>query len=103
MEKAYQEGAQIIMMIDMQMLEDRTSYSYADLFTTSHWIVYEGGLKFLDKKGNKVNDIDEAEKVSFHFFTWGRNPQKGFLNVLSLPYISIACFKSTFYGYIICK
>lgn len=69
MEKAYQEGAQIIMMIDMQMLEDGVSYSYADLFTTSHWIVYEGGLKFLDNKGNRVNDIDKAKKyllISLH-------------------------------------
>ena len=28
------------------MFENKVSYSYMDLFTKSHWVVYEGGLTF---------------------------------------------------------
>ena len=42
MERAHKEGATILMMIDSQMFENVVSYSYMDLLTKSHWIVYEG-------------------------------------------------------------
>ena len=101
MENAYKNGAEIIMVIDSQMFDDIVSYSYNDLFTKSHWIVYEGNLKFYDKQGRDTTSIKDAASLSFDFFTWGMEPN-GIMVTLHHPKISIDCFKSTFYGYVVC-
>ena len=97
MDNAYKKGAQIIMMIDSQMFDDIVSYSYNDLFTKSHWIVYEGGLTFYDAEDEIVEDFCNATRLVFRFVTWGKSPTDSSL-LLKHGNISIACFKSTFYG-----
>lgn len=97
MDNAYKKGAQIIMMIDSQMFDDIVSYSYNDLFTKSHWIVYEGGLTFYDAEDEIVEDFCNATRLAFRFVTWGKSPTDSSL-LLKHGNISIACFKSTFYG-----
>ena len=69
MERAHKEGATVL-MIDSQMFDDIVSYSYKDLFTKSHWIVYEGGLKFLNESNNTVTDLKEATRIFFNFATF---------------------------------
>ena len=75
MDNAYKKGAQIIMMIDSQMFDDIVSYSYNDLFTKSHWIVYEGGLTFYDAEDEIVEDFCNATRLVFRFVTWGKVQQ----------------------------
>ena len=85
------------------MFDDIVSYSYNDLFTKSHWIVYEGGLTFYDAANKPVKEIGKATTLAFKFATWGENPDNSIDNLLYKGRISVACFKCTFYGYIICK
>ena len=112
MEIKHNQGHQILMMIDSNMIENTRSYSYSDIFNNSHWVVYEGGLNFFDEKGDITNSLDEIKNVSFKIFTWGYNPHNGYKDetnkipasryiLLKSDYkISSDCFKSTFYGYI---
>ena len=102
MERAHKEGATVL-MIDSQMFDDIVSYSYKDLFTKSHWIVYEGGLKFLNESNNTVTDPKEAIRIFFNFATWGVAPSNSHENLENENNISVSCFKSTFYGFIICR
>ena len=103
MEKAHKEGATVLMMIDMQMFDNIVSYSYKDLFTKSHWIVYEGGLKLLNESNNAVTDLKETTRIFFNFVTWGVAPSNSHENLENENNISVSCFKSTFYGFIICR
>ena len=103
MEKAHKEGATVLMMIDMQMFDDIVSYSYKDLFTKSHWIVYEGGLKLLNESNNAVTDLKETTRIFFNFATWGVAPSDSNKHLKNKKNISVSCFKSTFYGFIICR
>ena len=100
MQAAHKAGATVLMMVDSQMFDNKVSYSLSDLFKYSHWIVYEGGLKFYDAANKSIDDIDKATKLSFKFATWGYAPQKS-LSLLKHGGISTKCFKSTFYGYIV--
>ena len=101
MEQAHKDGATVLMMIDSQMFDDIVSYSYNDLLTKSHWIVYEGGLTFYDAANKPVEDIDKATKLVFKFATWGNDSLKS-SSLLKYGVITPECFKSTFYGYIVC-
>ena len=103
MEQAHNDGATVLMMIDSQMSDDIVSYSYNDLFTKSHWIVYEGGLKFYDAANKLAKDIAKATTLAFKFATWGVAPSSSHENLLNQNNISVSCFKSTFYGFIICR
>lgn len=112
MEKKHLGGSKIMMMIDSNMIENVTSYSYSDVFNNSHWVVYEGGLSFLDSENKKTSDLSKAENLTFKIYTWGYNPNNSYLNeegkypakkykLLQSDYkISTKCFKSSFYGYI---
>ena len=102
MERAHKEGATVL-MIDSQMFDDIVSYSYNDLLTQSHWIVYEGGLIFYNAANKPVKEVGKATMLAFKFATWGENPDNSIDNLLYKGRISVACFKCTFYGYIICK
>ncbi|MFC2454917.1 MAG: DUF4280 domain-containing protein [Segatella salivae] len=103
MEQAHKDGATVLMMIDSQMFDDIVSYSYNDLLTKSHWIVYEGGLTFYDAANKPVEDIDKATKLVFKFATWGVAPSNSHENLVNKKNISVSCFKSTFYGFITCR
>lgn len=110
-ESKFTEGKQIIMMIDSDMINDSVSYSYSDITNDSHWVVYEGGLKLLNKEKKETEDLDEVEYVSFKIYTWGYNPsdgsdENGYSSsqaLLKKRRISTKSFKSNFYGYIEAK
>ena len=103
MEQAHNDGATVLMMIDSQMFENVVSYSYMDLLTKSHWIVYEGGLIFYNAANKPVKEIGKATTLSFKFATWGVAPSNSHENLVNKKNISVSCFKSTFYGFIICR
>ncbi|TDW51757.1 hypothetical protein EV144_101434 [Flavobacterium sp. 270] len=50
------------MMIDSNMIEDMAGYDPMTLTTNSHWVVYEGGLKFLE--------VGDSKFVHFSIYTW---------------------------------
>ena len=102
MEKAHKEGATVLMMIDSQMFDDIVSYSYKDLFTKSHWIVYEEGLNFYNAANKPVKEVGKATMLAFKFATWGKNPEESLELLTKKHRVSLDCFKSTFYGYIVC-
>lgn len=79
MQKDYQEGYQVILLIDSDMLDD--SISWAGNLTNWHYIVFEGDL-FFDTAG---------DKYQFSYFTWGQ-----FYNKHSFR---ASVFDSNFYGY----
>ena len=101
MKQAHNDGTTVLMMIDSQMFDDIVSYSYNDLFTKSHWIVYEGGLNFYNAANKPVMEIGKATKLVFKFATWGNDPLKS-SSLLKYGVITPECFKSTFYGYVVC-
>ena len=103
MEQAHKDGATVLMMIDSQMFENVVSYSYMDLLTKSHWIVYEGGLTFLDDNNKPVKSFENATKLFFKFATWGSSPHSNCQMLSKHDNISVGCFKSTFYGFIVCR
>ena len=103
MEQAHKDGATVLMMIDSQMFENVVSYSYMDLLTKSHWIVYEGGLTFLDDNNKPVKSFENATKLFFKFATWGSSPDSNCQMLSKYDNISVGCFKSTFYGFIACR
>ena len=74
---------------------------FLSMFTQSHWIVYEGGLTFYDAANKPVEDIGKATKLIFKFATWGKEPLKS-SSLLKYGVITSGCFKSTFYGYVVC-
>ena len=103
MEQAHKDGATVLMMIDSQMFENVVSYSYMDLLTKSHWIVYEGGMRFYNAADKPVKEIGKAITLSFKFATWGVAPSDSNKQLKNKKSISISCFKSTFYGFIVCR
>lgn len=114
-DKKYKNGKNILMMIDADMIYNKSSYSsLVDVFNDSHWVVYEGGLVFFDSNKNVTSDLDKVDYVSFKIFTWGRNPSSGeyftisetkaidkdVKNMSTTPGLNVKSFKSNFYGYI---
>ncbi|MCT2408069.1 hypothetical protein NZD88_11010 [Chryseobacterium antibioticum] len=111
----HKKGRHILMMIDADMIYNKSSYSsLADVFNDSHWVVYEGGLTFYDADKNPTSDLEKAASVSFKIFTWGRDPQTGkyltlggkwendadVQKMIGKPGLNIKSFKSNYYGYI---
>jgi hypothetical protein len=113
-DKKYNTGHTILMMIDSDMIEDVSSYNPKNLTTNSHWVVYEGGLTFYDIHGNITTKVDQAEKIFFSIYTWGLDFKNDYLpesgnkkevnpkyKFLYKPYyIDIKSFKSNYYGFI---
>ena len=61
------------------------------------------GLNFYNAANKPVKEVGKATMLAFKFATWGENPDNSIDNLLYKGRISVACFKCTFYGYIICK
>ncbi|RYD53155.1 MAG: hypothetical protein EOP52_03170 [Sphingobacteriales bacterium] len=80
MQKAYQEGYHVSMLIDSDMLSDSPT-RFAN-FTRWHWVVYEGGL-YVD---------DAAGTYNFKYWCWGRPAVLGKFRH--------SVFNTNFYGYI---
>ncbi|MFD2940662.1 hypothetical protein [Flavobacterium notoginsengisoli] len=98
-------------MIDLNMIEDVSSYNPKNLTTNSHWVVYEGGLTFYDIHGNITTKVEQAEKVFFSIYTWGYDPinqrdesgneaHHSEILIYRKNFISTKSFKSNYYGYI---
>ena len=75
---------------------------FLSMFTQSHWIVYEGGLSFYNAANKPVKEIGKATMLVFKFATWGKNPEESLELLTKKHRVSLDCFKSTFYGYIVC-
>lgn len=111
-DKAHKWGRTILMMIDADMIDDKSSYnSLVDIGNDSHWVVYEGGLQLFDAKEKITTVLDNVYRLSFKIFTWGYNPvnQKDEFGEEANPKhkfifekqkISVESFKSNYYGYI---
>ena len=114
-DRSHKWGHTNLMMIDADMIDDKSSYnSLVDIGKDSHWVVYEGGLQFFDKNGLVTTVLDDVETLTFRIFTWGRNPKTGeykgmdkktyfdkeVINIQNLPGIKVKSFKSNYYGYI---
>ncbi|WP_157472583.1 type VI secretion system tube protein TssD [Flavobacterium aquidurense] len=103
-DRKYKQGHTILMMIDSNMIEDKVNYDLKALTTNVHWVVYEGGLSFID--------VEESKYVGFSIYTWGFDPitQKDEVGredekhrrplIYKKQRISIESFKSNYYGYI---
>lgn len=105
-DRKYKQGHTILMMIDAGMIEDLPGYNIVDLGTDSHWVVYEGGLNFLE--------VGDSKFIHFNIYTWGLNyknnykPKSGNKKEVPVEYkflyepysINAESFKSNYYGYI---
>lgn len=79
-QKLYQEGWHVVLMIDSDMLDD--SVSYIGCLTNYHWISYEGDL-FFDTENNKYQ---------FSYYCWHQ--------LFKSASFRASVFNSNFYGYI---
>ncbi|MET3047506.1 hypothetical protein, partial [Flavobacterium covae] len=112
-DKSHKLGHTNLMMIDADMIDNKSSYnSLVDIGNDSHWVVYEGGLQFYDKNGKVTSVLDDVDSLTFRIFTWGYNPvdyknekgkpmwDKNSVFLLGNNRISVKSFKSNYYGYI---
>ena len=76
---------------------------FLSVLAQSRWIVYEGGLIFYNAADKPVKEIGKAITLSFKFATWGVAPSDSNKHLKNKKNISVSCFKSTFYGFIICR
>ena len=116
-DRRHQSGEKILLMVDFGILTNEVSYSVSEVFTDSHWIVYEGGLHLFDAAGRMTQDASLATTVQFKAYSWGTNPETGekidkvtgvlapndSVNIFLKNGISTAAWKSNFYGYIASK
>lgn len=116
-DRQYRQGHQILLMVDMSLVGGEAGYSTGDLFTESHWVVYEGGLRFENALGQPTSILDEVSKVYFNIYTWGTDPKTaiGFPHPAEQPRsqpfvqanlingISTSSWKSNYYGYFTTK
>lgn len=72
-DKLYQSGKKVMLMIDASMLSRVARYSLTDI-GTSHWIVYEGNLKMFDKDGKFTKAASDVSIISFSAYSYGANP-----------------------------
>ncbi|WP_118975050.1 hypothetical protein [Taibaiella koreensis] len=91
----YNNGYQISMMIDSDMMKGSDAYSWSD-FSEYHWIVYEGGLQLLNAAGGAESDYDKVTKVKFKEFTWGEDVQTS----RTSGGISKSAFQTNYYAYV---
>ena len=116
-DRRHQSGETILLMVDFGILTNEVSYSVSEVFTDSHWIVYEGGLHLFDSAGRTTKEANLATTVQFKAYSWGTNPETGekidkvtgilapndSVNIFLKNGISAAAWKSNFYGYISAK
>lgn len=112
-DKLYQSGKKIMLMIDANMLAGITTYSIGAI-SKSHWIVYEGNLKMFDKDGKFTRVSSETATISFSAYSYGANPDTSekyldntdskyifeSMNNFRMNGISAKSWKSTYYGHI---
>lgn len=90
MDKKYKSGKKIIIMTDPKLIYNDRGWRNP---MTIHWVVYEGGLQFLDSKDMILTtNLEGASKVTFKIYTWGE--------IRELRNIPSSNFTSNCYGYI---
>lgn len=94
-QRAHLEGKRIVLMIDMDMLFNRSNYNIRSL-VRYHWIVYEGALRMVDRNGLTTTDSRETAMIYFQSYTWGLPPKRS----PTCLGISRNSFLRNFYGYI---
>ncbi|MDP5201509.1 hypothetical protein Q9Q97_18080 [Flavobacterium sp. DG2-3] len=101
-DRLYKLGKTILLMIDAEMIDDKSNYnSFVSIGNNSHWIVYEGGLQFLDINKQTTIYLDNVKHIKFKIYTWGENPLKSrFITKPLVDGLSVKSFKSNYYGYI---
>ena len=97
------DGTEIVEKVFQYRRGNVWKQGFLSMFTQSHWIVYEGGLSFYNAANKLVKEIGKATTLSFKFATWGVAPSNSHENLVNKKNISVSCFKSTFYGFIICR
>jgi len=96
----YKNGYEVCMLIDGDMVDKYLTndkieqYDSKDLLEY-HWVVYEGGLKLLNKNGDIESDYDDVTSVEFNVFTWGEL-RKGKTKIK----ISKRAYLNNYYGYL---
>ncbi|WP_374537461.1 hypothetical protein [Chitinimonas taiwanensis] len=110
----YQQGQEILLMVDMSLIGGDAGYNIQDLFRKSHWVTYEGGLRMVDQHGNPTQVLNEVETVFFDVHTWGSDPKSADQYPMPLgfkikhPYVNgfrnsgvtVNSWKSNYYGYL---
>ncbi|WP_028888222.1 type VI secretion system tube protein TssD [Tenacibaculum ovolyticum] len=96
--KDYQNGYEICMMIDADMMYNKPDYDITD-FGEYHWITYEGNLEILNSKGKSETDYDEVTDINFDIVTWGDFKRDKGIDKKKLR-LSKASFRNNYYGYL---
>ncbi len=97
-DKDYQNGYEICMMIDADMMSNKSDYDITD-FGEYHWVTYEGNLEILNSKGETESDYDIVTDVKFDVVTWGDFKRDKCSDKKKLR-LSKASFINNYYGYI---
>ncbi|WBX76701.1 hypothetical protein PG911_00140 [Tenacibaculum ovolyticum] len=96
--KDYQNGYEICMMIDADMMYNKPDYDITD-FEEYHSITYEGNLEILNSKGKSETDYDEVTDINFDVVTWGDFKRDKGIDKKKLR-LSKASFRNNYYGYL---
>lgn len=94
-DKDYQNGYEICMMIDGDMMNNKSDYDLTD-FGEYHWVTFEGGLKLLNSEKKTESDYDEVKTIKFKCFTWG----EPILSSRTSKGITKEAYRNNYYGYI---
>ncbi|WP_341677605.1 hypothetical protein [Niveibacterium sp. SC-1] len=76
-DRKYNEGHQMLLMVDFDLVGGEASYMTNELATDSHWVVYEGGLWFSDSNGRPTTHLPSVSTAHFKVYTWGTDPTSG--------------------------
>ncbi len=97
-DKDYQNGYEICMMIDADMMYNKPDYDITD-FGEYHWVTYEGKLEILNSKGKSETDYDEVTDINFDVVTWGDFKRDKGIDKKKLR-LSKVSFRNNYYGYL---
>ncbi|MCL9805320.1 hypothetical protein NAT51_07295 [Flavobacterium amniphilum] len=104
-DKDYRNGYKICLLIDGSMVafSKESNYSFDD-FSEYHWIVYEGGLKYLNSSNLQELDYDDVSNIELNVFTWGeiRNDSLHPDYNIKMPKLKLEKnqFRSNYYAYL---
>ncbi|GGX16003.1 type VI secretion system tube protein TssD [Aquimarina muelleri] len=93
----YQNGYEICMMIDGDMISNKSDYDITDL-GEYHWVTYEGGLEILNGI-NPETDYDKVTNINFNVVTWGEI-KNGTPNEKPKLELSKKAYRNNYYGYL---
>ncbi len=104
-DKDYQNGFEICMMIDGDMVASNPGPNYSiNDFGEYHWVTYEGGLELLNSEKRTEPDYDKVTNVEFNVVTWGELKDGKTLDDKNKPMDKIEITKkqfiSNYYGYL---